>query len=75
VVTSRGRPELIDRCESPPIGYGGDMPLLIVVLLLALLLGGLGFALKALWIVAIIVLVVWVIGFLVRPGGKRWYYW
>jgi hypothetical protein len=51
------------------------MPLLIVVLLLALLLGGLGFALKALWIVAIIVLVVWVIGFLVRPGGKRWYYW
>ncbi len=51
------------------------MPLLIVVLLLALLLGGLGFAVKALWIVAIIVLVVWVIGFLVRPGGKRWYYW
>ncbi len=51
------------------------MPLLIVVLLLALLLGGLGFAIKALWIVAIIVLVVWVIGFLVRPGGKRWYYW
>jgi hypothetical protein len=51
------------------------MPLLIVVLLLALLLGGLGFAVKALWIVALVVLVVWVIGFLVRPGGKRWYYW
>jgi hypothetical protein len=46
-----------------------------VVLLLALLLGGLGFAVKALWIVALVVLVVWVIGFLVRPGGKRWYYW
>lgn len=51
------------------------MPVLIAVLLLALLLGGLGFALKALWIVAVIVLVAWFIGFLVRPGGKRWYYW
>lgn len=51
------------------------MPLLIAVLLLAFLLGGLGFAVKALWIVAIIVLVVWAVGFLVRPGGRRWYYW
>ena len=51
------------------------MPLLIIVLLLALLLGGLGFAVKALWIAAIIVLAIWVIGFLVRPGGRRWYYW
>lgn len=51
------------------------MPVLIAVLLLALLLGGLGFALKALWIVAVIVLVAWLVGFLVRPGGRRWYYW
>ncbi|MEC4018588.1 hydrophobic protein [Streptomyces sp. H27-D2] len=53
---------------------------LIVVLLLALLLFGAGFALKALWIVAVIVLAVWLLGFLVRPaasGGKRgrWYRW
>ncbi|MEU3185746.1 hydrophobic protein [Streptomyces sp. NPDC006923] len=53
---------------------------LILVLLLALILFGAGFALKALWWIAIIVLVVWLIGFVVRPtsgGGKRgrWYRW
>ncbi|MDX3849258.1 hydrophobic protein [Streptomyces sp. AK02-01A] len=53
---------------------------LILVLLLALILFGAGFALKALWWIAIIVLVVWLVGFLVRPtsgGGKRgrWYRW
>jgi hypothetical protein len=55
---------------------------LIVVLLLALLLFGFGFSLHLLWIIAAIVLAVWVIGFLVRPGGTgpgatrgRWYYW
>ncbi|MET7802042.1 hydrophobic protein [Streptomyces decoyicus] len=51
---------------------------LILVLLLALLLFGAGFALKALWIVAVIVLAVWLLGFVlhsVGAGGKRgrWY--
>lgn len=53
---------------------------IILVLLLALLLFGAGFALKALWWIAIIVLVVWLLGFVIRPtsgGGKRgrWYRW
>jgi len=52
----------------------------ILVLLLALILFGAGFALKALWWIAIAVLVVWLLGFVVRPaggGGKRgrWYRW
>ncbi|KOV92979.1 MULTISPECIES: hypothetical protein [unclassified Streptomyces] len=53
---------------------------LLLVLLLALILFGAGFALKALWWIAIIVLVVWLVGFFVRPAGGggrrgRWYRW
>ncbi|MGI5349942.1 DUF5670 family protein [Streptomyces sp. CA-250714] len=52
---------------------------LLLVLLLALILFGAGFALKVLWWIAVIVLVLWLLGFLVRPtvGGRRgrWYRW
>ncbi|WP_328877691.1 hydrophobic protein [Streptomyces sp. NBC_00299] len=53
---------------------------LLVVLLLALILFGAGFALKALWWIAVVVLVVWLLGFVVRPVGhsgrkSRWYRW
>ncbi|MGC5343058.1 hydrophobic protein [Streptomyces sp. DT24] len=53
---------------------------LLLVLLLALILFGAGFALKALWIVAVIVLVVWLLGFVARSTGAggsrgRWYRW
>jgi hypothetical protein len=56
------------------------MGVILLVLLLALLLGGLGFAVHALWIVAVIVFVAWLIGFGVAQGagsgGKaRWYRW
>lgn len=44
---------------------------LIVVLLLALLLFGAGFALKALWFVAVAVLVIWLLGFVLRSAGSR----
>ncbi|MEV5508044.1 hydrophobic protein [Streptomyces orinoci] len=47
----------------------------VLVLLLALLLFGLGFAVKVLWWFAIVVAVIWLLGFLVRPGGGRWYRW
>jgi hypothetical protein len=48
----------------------------IVVLLLALILGGLGFALHVLWWIALIVLVFWLLGFLFRGGSRRrWYRW
>ena len=55
------------------------MALILIVLLLALLLGGLGFAVHVLWWIALIVLVIWLIGFVVRvgEGGSRgrWYRW
>ncbi|MGK5628172.1 hydrophobic protein [Streptomyces sp. URMC 123] len=50
---------------------------LLLVLLLILILFGAGFAVEALWWIAIAVLVLWLLGFLVRPGGGggRWYRW
>ncbi len=48
---------------------------LLIVLLLALILFGAGFALKFLWWIAIVVFVLWLLGFLVRAGGGRWYRW
>ncbi|MFG2306252.1 hydrophobic protein [Actinacidiphila glaucinigra] len=52
---------------------------LLLLLLLALILFGAGFALKALWWIAVIVLVVWLLGFVFRGaeggGRRRWYRW
>ena len=57
------------------------MGLILLVLLIALLFGGLGFAVHTLWIVALIVFVVWVLGFVLARGevaggrSSRWYRW
>lgn len=55
------------------------MAALFIVLLLALVLFGLGFALKVLWWIAAVVLIVWLLGFVFRAaeGGRRrhWYRW
>jgi hypothetical protein len=52
---------------------------LILVLLVVLALFGAGFAVKALWIVAAVLLVVWLLGFVMRRpvggGSGRWYRW
>jgi hypothetical protein len=48
---------------------------IIVLALLALILFGIGFTIHLLWIAAIVVAVVWLVGFLVRPKGGRWYRW
>ncbi|MBT2213529.1 hydrophobic protein [Actinomadura sp. NEAU-AAG7] len=53
---------------------------MLLVLLLFLILVGAGFALKILWWIAIAVLLIWLIGFVVRPAGTggrrgRWYRW
>ncbi|WP_329181591.1 MULTISPECIES: hydrophobic protein [unclassified Streptomyces] len=52
----------------------------LLVLLLALILGGAGFAIHILWWIAIIVLVLWALGFVFRGAGTggrrgRWYRW
>ncbi len=56
------------------------MAVLLVVLLLVLLLGGLGFVAHILWWIAIIALVVWLVGFFARSNNAsgtrgRWYRW
>ncbi len=52
------------------------MGLILLVLILAILFGGLGFVLHALWWVAAIAAIVWLIGFVFRAGeGSRWYRW
>ena len=55
------------------------MVALIVLILLLLLLGGGGLlapALHILWILLVIGLVLWLLGFFVRSAeGSRWYYW
>jgi hypothetical protein len=46
------------------------MGLILVVLLLALLFAGLGFAIHVLWIIAAILFVVWLVGFALGKGRK-----
>jgi len=48
---------------------------LLIVLLLVILLFGIGFAAHRLWIIAVVLLVIWLIGFLVRGAEGRWYRW
>jgi hypothetical protein len=43
--------------------------LLLLILLLALLFGGLGFAVHALWIIAVVLFVVWVFSLAARGRG------
>jgi hypothetical protein len=52
------------------------MALLLLILLLALLFAGLGFAVHVLWIIAIVFALFWLAGFAFRSGeGSRWYHW
>jgi hypothetical protein len=48
---------------------------LIAVLVLAALLFGVGFAVHFLWIIAAVVLVLWLIGFVARGADAAWYRW
>ena len=60
-------------------GRNTVMGIILLVLLLALILGGLGFAIHILWWIALVVLVIWLVGFMVRVGEggtrRRWYRW
>lgn len=52
------------------------MGVLLLFLLVALLLGGLGFAVHWLWFLAVVFAVAWIAGFAFRSGeGTRWYRW
>lgn len=58
-------------------GVSAEMGIILLVLLLALILGGLGFAVHVLWWIALIVFVAWLIGFGISggevSGRRRWY--
>jgi hypothetical protein len=47
----------------------------ILLLLLIAVLFGVGFAVNALFWVALILLALWIIGWLAHPAERRWYYW
>jgi energy-coupling factor transporter transmembrane protein EcfT len=53
--------------------------LLVVALVIVLLFAGLGFALHVLWVVAVVLLVLWLIGFVVGrgegAGNHKFYKW
>ena len=49
------------------------MGLILLVLLLVLIFAGAGFALHVLWIVAVVLLLVWLLGFLVSGAEHSWY--
>lgn len=51
------------------------MGLVILLALLVILFGGLGFAVHFLWAVAVVAFLVWLIGFFVRGAEARWYRW
>lgn len=51
---------------------------LVVLLLLLAVFGGLGFAAHVLWLVLIVAVVLWLLGFLLAPHGtgrRGWYRW
>ena len=57
------------------------MMVILLVLLLAVILAGLGFAVHLLWWLALVVLAIWLVGFLFRAAEsaartrRRWYRW
>ncbi len=48
---------------------------LIAFLILTAALFGAGVALHVLWWIALVMLAIWLLGFLFRGGRRRWYYW
>jgi hypothetical protein len=54
---------------------GAEVGLILAILLLAIIFGAVGFAVHLLWIVAAVVLVLWLVGFAARSGDGRWYRW
>jgi len=51
------------------------MGALLLFLLLTLVLFGVGFAVKALWYVALILAAIWLIGWVAHGPERRWYRW
>jgi hypothetical protein len=65
------------RCRKPSCeadkGRSDDVGVILLVLLLVLIFGAAGFALHVLWILAAVLLVLWLLGFLVSGAEHSWY--
>ena len=62
-----------ERAGSPIRKRRGDMVLLL--LLLVAILFGLGFVVKWLFVVAAVLFILWIAGWLAHSTDRRWYYW
>jgi hypothetical protein len=51
------------------------LPMLLLLLLLVVAFFSVGVTIHLLCVIAIIALVLWLVGFLFRPSGGRWFYW
>lgn len=60
----------VDVWPAQLVGMVSGMGPLLILLVIALILGGLGFAVHVLWIVAVIVFVIWLVGFVLGTGRK-----
>ncbi len=49
------------------------MAMILLVLLLVLIFAGAGIALHILWIIAAVLLLIWILGFLVSGAEHSWY--
>ena len=53
------------------------MVALLALLLILAIFGGLGFAIHALWIILVVAVLLWIVGFFIgggaEGGGRRWY--
>jgi hypothetical protein len=76
IVTSLGAHWLVaggavSTAPGSDVGKEDLMGIILVLLLLALLFGALGFAIHVLWIVAVVFFVVWIVGFALGRGRSR----
>jgi type IV secretory pathway TrbD component len=58
------------------------MAIVLIALVVVLILAGLGFVIHLLWWIALVALVIWLLGFVLRvgetiarPRRRRWYNW
>ena len=63
-------PEAVQRSRGERID---DVGVILLVLLLVLIFAGAGFALHVLWIIAAVLLVLWLLGFLLSGAEHSWY--
>jgi hypothetical protein len=47
----------------------------LLALLIVALLFGLGFAVKVFWLIALVALALWLLGFVTAGAERRWYHW